>query len=129
MVRQSGFEPELLAWKARVIPGYTTGAQLNYYMRPPGFEPGYRPWQGRMIPGYIKAAFSLSQAKYIKERCRIYRLRYCVVMGTTGFVAELYIVDLIIIFNFYYLCISHLVKYLKIFSIVKEIFTIFPYTI
>ncbi len=25
-MRQSGFEPELLAWKARVIPGYTTGA-------------------------------------------------------------------------------------------------------
>ncbi len=32
-MRQSGFEPELLAWKARVIPGYTTGALLIYVVR------------------------------------------------------------------------------------------------
>ena len=31
-MRQSGFEPELLAWKARVIPGYTTGALLTYIL-------------------------------------------------------------------------------------------------
>ena len=29
-MRQSGFEPELLAWKAKVIPGYTTGARLIF---------------------------------------------------------------------------------------------------
>ena len=38
-MRQSGFEPELLAWKARVIPGYTTGAHdAIIKMRPPGFK-------------------------------------------------------------------------------------------
>lgn len=38
-MRQSGFEPELLAWKARVIPGYTTGAHIVFVkMRPPGFK-------------------------------------------------------------------------------------------
>ena len=28
-MRQLGFEPSLLAWKAKVIPDYTTGAMLN----------------------------------------------------------------------------------------------------
>ena len=66
-MRQSGFEPELLAWKARVIPGYTTGAHNAVIkMRPPGFEPGYQPWQGCMIPGYIKAAFSYYTSKLYK---------------------------------------------------------------